>query len=150
MGAAPDRGQGGFTLVEMLVAITILAFVALGIAGLFSHSITVNASGHDYAQLAAEARVALETLQALPFTDPQLAQTTSGGRTMAASDPGFEITYSVEDFRVDTWAEASAGSWDAPGAAGANLKRITLTVESTNRILEGRRLFTVSSLKIPG
>jgi prepilin-type N-terminal cleavage/methylation domain-containing protein len=61
-------GQGGFTLVEILVALVILSFVALGIAGLFSHAITVNASGHDYALLATEARFALESLQALPFT----------------------------------------------------------------------------------
>jgi prepilin-type N-terminal cleavage/methylation domain-containing protein len=148
MGARPHTGQGGFTLVEMLVAIAILAFVALAIAGLFSHSITVNASGQDYAQLAAEARIAIERLQALPFEDSLLQETTGG--TLPASDSGYQINYSVEDFHVDSWTEISSGSWDPPGAAGTNLKRITLTVESTNQILVGRRLFTVTSLKIPG
>jgi prepilin-type N-terminal cleavage/methylation domain-containing protein len=149
MDARPHTAQGGFTLVEMLVAIAILSFVALAIAGMFSHTIVVNASGHDYAELAVEARVAIERLQELPFTDPLLQQTT--GRTLPTSDSGFEINYSVEDFRVEDWLEIASGSWDAPDASeDTNLKRITLTVASTNQILTGRRLFTVTSLKIPG
>jgi hypothetical protein len=35
-------------------------------------------------------------------------------------------------------------------AADANLKRITMTVSSTNQILQGRRVLTVTSLKVPG
>ena len=64
-GATADRSQQGFTLIEMLVAIMILSFVALGIAGLFSHAVINNASGYDYAQLATEARFAMEELQGL-------------------------------------------------------------------------------------
>ena len=60
----------GFTLVEILIMMVILSFVALGIAGLFSHAMIMNASGHDYALLSSEARLALEALQALPFDDP--------------------------------------------------------------------------------
>jgi prepilin-type N-terminal cleavage/methylation domain-containing protein len=143
-------GQGGFTLVEILVALVILSFVALGIAGLFSHAITVNASGHDYALLATEARFALESLQALPFTHEDLAETTDP-RSWTPADPGFLVRFTVQDFYVDNWTTVAAGNWAAPTAElGANLKRITLTVESTNQILEGRRIFTVSSLKIPG
>lgn len=153
MGAKSPAGrpaQGGFTLVEILVALVILAFVALGIAGLFSHAITVNASGHDYALLATEARFALETLQALPFTDANLAETTSP-RSWTPANPDFQIRFTVEDFYIDNWTNVAAGNWAAPTAElPANLKRITLTVESTNQILEGRRIFTVSSLKIPG
>jgi prepilin-type N-terminal cleavage/methylation domain-containing protein len=142
--------QGGFTLVEILVALVILSFVALGIAGLFSHAITVNASGHDYALLATEARFALESLQALPFTHDDLVETTDP-RSWTPVDPGFQVRFTVQDFYVDNWATIHSGNWAAPTAElGANLKRITLTVESTNQILEGRRIFTVSSLKIPG
>ena len=153
MGAKTPAGrpaQGGFTRVEILVALVILSFVALGIAGLFSHAITVNASGHDYALLATEARFALESLQALPFTDANLAATTAP-RPWTPASPDFQIRFTVEDFYIDNWTNVAAGNWAAPTAAlGANLKRITLTVESTNQILEGRRIFTVSSLKIPG
>jgi prepilin-type N-terminal cleavage/methylation domain-containing protein len=145
-------GEEGFTLVEILAALLILSFVALGIAGLFSHAIVTNASGHDYALLASQARFALEALQALPFDDAQLVDTAGAPAswTPVPADAGFTITYTVEDFRVENWTEA-AGTWDAvSNAADANLKRITMTVSSTNQILEGRRVLTVTSLKVPG
>lgn len=151
--AAIDRttvkNSDGFTLIEILVALVILSFVALGIAGLFTHSIKTNASGHDYALLATEARFALETLQALPFDHNDLLAAGSP-HTMAPISPNFTITYTIDDYRIDSWQQASAGNW-APAIAGdANLKRISMTVASTNQVLDGRRVFTVSSLKIPG
>lgn len=150
VAAVGTATQRGFTLIEILVALVILSFVALGIAGLFSHSIMVNASGHDYALLASEARFALESLQTLPFDHANLVETTSP-RTWTPVNPNFEIEFTVEDFYIDGWDNVSAGTWQAPsGSLNANLKRITMTVASTNRILEGRRIFTVSSLKIPG
>ena len=151
----------GFTLVEILVALAILAFVALGIAGLFTHSVRTNASGHDYALLATEARTALESLQALPFgveDDPAttdidesqhaLEETTSP-KPWPSVNPNFAITYTVEDFFVDDWSDLG-GTWPATGPTGPNLKRISVTVASTTQVLDGRRIFTVSSLKIPG
>ncbi len=143
------RNSDGFTLIEILVALVILSFVALGIAGLFTHAVKTNASGHDYALLATEARFALETLQALPFTHDDLAAA-GNPHTMPPVSPNFTITYTVDDYRIDSWQEATAGSWAAAAATDANLKRISMTVASTNQILEGRRVFTVSSLKIPG
>ena len=148
----------GFTLVEILIMMVILSFVALGIAGLFSHAMVVNASGHDYALLASEARLAIENLQALPFDDPNDASDpldSLGGatRNWQPLNPNFVITYTVEDFRIDDWTEARLGSeaWAAPaGGEQANLKRITMTVASTNEVLRGRRVLTVTSLKIPG
>lgn len=149
IGHSPAKNTAGFTLVEILVALVILSFVALGIAGLFSHAIKTNASGHDYALLATEARFALETLQSLPFTHDNLTAAGSP-HTMAPVNPDFTITYTVEDYSIDSWQEASAGGWTAVAPTDANLKRISMTVASTNQVLEGRRVFTVSSLKIPG
>ena len=151
------ENTGGFTLVEILIMIVILSFVALGIAGLFSHAMVTNASGHDYALLASEARFALEALQARPFGDATLLDTGSV-QTWPPINPNFLIEYTVEDFRVYKWTQAAAGSggWGAPtsgtGAATdtANLKRISMTVTSTNQALRGRRVLTVTSLKIPG
>jgi Tfp pilus assembly protein PilV len=150
--------SGGFTLVEILIMMVILSFVALGIAGLFSHAMIVNASGHDYALLSSEARLAIESLQARPFNDATLVETTGTPHSWDPVNRDFVIEYTVEDFRVDDWGDASTGSetWSAPTSGTgaitdhANLKRITMTVYSTNQVLHGRRVLTVTSLKIPG
>jgi prepilin-type N-terminal cleavage/methylation domain-containing protein len=143
-------GSGGFSLVEVLVALLILSFVALGIAGLFSHAMVSNASGHDYALLASEARFALEGLQALAFNDPALNDTEGTPATLAPQSPNFTISYTVEDFRILNWTEASSTWTTSSDPNQTNLKRISMTVASTNQILEGRRVLTVTSLKVPG
>jgi len=155
--ARTHENTEGFTLVEILIMMVILSFVALGIAGLFSHAMITNASGHDYALLASEARFALEALQARPFEDTALLDT-GATQIWQPINPNFLIEYTVEDFRVDNWTQADDGSmgWSVPttgtGAVtdNANLKRITMTVISTNQVLRGRRVLTVTSLKIPG
>ena len=149
-GTPSSVSQQGFSLVEVLVSLVILSFVALGIAGLFSHAMIVNASGHDYAVLASEARFALEGVQALAWNDAALVATGGVPRSWEPNSRNFTITYTVNDYYVENWTEAS-GAWSAPaGGEVANLKRITMTVASTNQMLRGERMFTVTSLKIPG
>ena len=155
MGGRPheQRHAEGFTLIEILIMMVILSFVALGIAGLFSHAMVVNASGHDYALLASEARFALEALQARTFEDPALVDTGGTPATWTPINQNFVITYTVEDFVVNGWADfgASGSGWTAAtGGEVPNCKRITMTVSSTNQVLRGRRVLTVTSLKIPG
>lgn len=149
------RNDGGFTLVEVLMALLILAIVALGVAGMFSHAMVVNASGYDYAQLASEARFVLEELRARPFTDPTLDATT--GRTWIPqnavySNRDFTATYSVTEYSITNWTDLSSATWPGPagGAGTGNVKRITVRVRSTSQNLQGRREIVVSALKANG
>jgi prepilin-type N-terminal cleavage/methylation domain-containing protein len=143
------HAPSGFSLVEVLVALTILAFVALAIAMLFTRSMSLNASGYDYAQLAAQARQVMEELSGLPYAHPRLAATGTGPHRLARGH--FELRYTVTEYRVGSWAEVSAdadASWPTAPAGTGNLKRITLVVRSmaeTGRI--GRREVTLSALK---
>ena len=143
--------QRGFSLLELLVALLILAFVALGIASLFSHAQLTNASGYDYALLSSEARRALEDLLATPFNDAALIDTAGTPRQLTTARRGFDIQYTVQDFQVLTWNQLTTPPWPVPTtAAETNLKQITLRVSSTTRILTGRREFVVSAIKIAG
>ncbi len=144
------RGQGGFSLVEVLIALAILGVVVLGIVGLFTHSVMVNASGYDYAKLASVARQVLEDIQSRPFTDPLLVATTGAEWTLGVPD-GMEVRYAVEDYRVLNWTQVqNTAAWPVPaGGQLPNLKKITLRVRSRKARLLGRREFVTTALKVP-
>jgi prepilin-type N-terminal cleavage/methylation domain-containing protein len=146
-------GDNGFTLIEVLMALLILAIVSLGVAGMFSHAMVVNASGYDYAQLASQARFVLEELRARPFTDPTLAPTAERTwipQNAVYSNRDFTASYSVVEFSISNWTDLG-GAWPGPTTPGnGNVKRITVRVRSTSQNLQGRRELVVSALKANG
>ena len=146
------RSDDGFTLIEVLMALLILAIVALGVAGMFSHAMVVNATGYDYARLASEARFVLEELRARPFNDPTLVATTGTAwipQGAAYSNRNFTATYAITDFSINSWNDL--GVWTAPaGGIPGNVKRITIRLRSTAQNLQGRRELVVSALKVEG
>jgi len=146
------RSDRGFTLIEVLVALLILAIVALGVAGMFSHAMVVNASGYDYARLSSQARFVLEELRARPFNDATLVETTGTAwvpQSGAYSNRNFTATYAITDFAISNWADL--GAWSVPtGLAPGNVKRITVRIRSTAMNLQGRRELVVSALKVAG
>jgi len=151
-----ESGQAGFSLIEILVALGILAIIVLGIVGLFTHSMAVNASGFDYAKLASVGRRVLENMQSRNFLDPALTATNSATWTDGVPD-GMQVTYSIQDFAITNWSQVqwTPGSGNPPawpaagGGVAANIKRITIRVRSTRSSIRGRREFVVSSLKVP-
>ena len=160
----PNRHERGMSLLEVLIALVILAFVALGIASLFSHAQLTNASGYSYAVLASEARRALEAMQATPFTDNALLDTAGTPRLWPGAARGYTIRYTVDDFGIDNWtsicnftgtvpgAPVDPLNWPAPGATTSGetrLKRISIRVSANSRFLAGRREFVASTLRIP-
>lgn len=67
------RGSEGVTLVELLIALALLAFILLGIAPLFIASVKSNYSANEYTSVHNLSRDRLEQLMNLPFNDAQLA-----------------------------------------------------------------------------
>jgi prepilin-type N-terminal cleavage/methylation domain-containing protein len=149
--------DAGFSLIEVLVAVAILGFIALGIAGLFSQSVLTNASGYDYAQLASEGRRALETLKSLPYNDAALNPTGGTPVDLTTRLAGyqlprlFEIELSVDEFDVDAGDDlADMTGWTVAATANTgNIKRVTVRVESTKGLI-GRRQFVSTALLVRG
>jgi prepilin-type N-terminal cleavage/methylation domain-containing protein len=67
------RRPEGFTLVEVLVSMALMALTMLAIAPLFASSMKSNATGEDFSVLNALAKQQLEQVLQYAYSDPRLA-----------------------------------------------------------------------------
>ena len=67
------KGDTGFTLIEVLIAMVIFSIGILGVAALQSGSIRGNTSARGATDIAVIATDRLEMLRSLPYNDPALA-----------------------------------------------------------------------------
>ena len=67
------KGNTGFTLIEVLIAMVIFSIGILGVAALQSGSIRGNTSARGVTDIALIATDRLEMLRSLPYNDPALA-----------------------------------------------------------------------------
>ena len=146
--------ERGMSLVEVLVALVILAMVTLSIIGLFSQSMMLNASGMDYTTVNNLARDKLEELLSLPFADARLAVTAQTG-TAYPNDLGtgsaFVRTYTVREMRLQKQSNANADLSTPVNPGLGNLKEITVTVARASTLFGiGRREIQVRGFKVDG
>ena len=114
---------GGFTLIEVLIAISVLTIGLLAIGSVQISSIRGNSTGKMTSQAASFAADQMERLLALNYTDPQL----NTGNYQRQ-----EGSYSID--------------WTVANAATANTILITVTVTSTNPAMQGKDV-TLNALK---
>lgn len=141
---APDAGQAGFSLVELLVALVILAFVALSVFGALDYGMTLNGSSRDYTTVNNLAKSRLEQIVALPFNAAALTPGTT--YTEVTEDGLFNIDYVVREHTIGgtTTLPEQAFAIDTPGTG--NVKVITLTA-SARGMAPGIRSVTVEAVK---
>lgn len=147
------RTETGFTLLEVLVTLMVIALALLGTAGLQAYAMKVSQSG----QLRTEAVILgadlLERIEAnneaaiagnyaadpLPTAAPTNCYTT-------ACTPAELATYDLVQFRNRLEAALpSSSATVAVAAAGADLWTYTVQVDWTERITRGSRTTTTSS-----
>lgn len=86
--------QGGFTLLEVLVAVSILAFGILAVGSMQVASITTNGYAHRVTEASVLARDQLERLMVLPYADAGL---TAGAHQDTNPPDGYTITWLITD-----------------------------------------------------
>jgi len=107
------KRQGGFTLIEVLIALTIFAVGLLAIAAMQTSAIKMNSTAGNLTELSALGMDRLEKLIALPYTSNQLNPANS-----PFTDTTAPAHYSV--------------TWTVANGAAANTIVITLKVQHGN------------------
>jgi Tfp pilus assembly protein PilV len=99
-------GEGGFSLIEAVIALLLMMIVALGSASLFSFSIYNNSGGSDRATSLAIAQEALEVLRSAQFnattTDASLAGGTTVQPDVVRDGRTFSVTRTIDDLPSST------------------------------------------------
>lgn len=91
------RNPGGFTILEVLIAMAIFAVGILGVAKMQLSAVSGNSSARGMTEAATVGQQQIERLMALPYDDPLLADTNVDG------DAGLdEITAPDNSTVVDT------------------------------------------------
>jgi type II secretory pathway pseudopilin PulG len=160
--AAPQRtAESGLTIIEVPIALALLAFGLLAMAPMFTGAVRTNASAFNLTNANTLCREKMEELIGFPSTDSRLAVTTgssktygndlpawykpaSGATSTATSSPGvgwfrfpYTRTYAVEQYREDLTTPVVA-----PGAYAVKL--VTVTVRPTSGPFPGLRQTTQS------
>lgn len=158
----PHRTERGLTLIEVLLAATILALALLALAPMFTNAVRSNASAMQLTSANTLAREKLEELSGYPRSNPRLAVANgassatfgndlpnwynprTGAVSVAVSSPGvgwyaypYTRTYSVEQFDGDLTTRVNA---PAPYV----VKLVTVTVQPTRGPFPGLRRTTQS------
>jgi prepilin-type N-terminal cleavage/methylation domain-containing protein len=91
-------GEGGMTMLEVMIALVILAVGLLAVSGMQIMSIKGTGSGYKFTRAAALADQGIVNLASLSFSDPQLDPTTFP--LPDYTDPYTNVVYSLR-YRVD-------------------------------------------------
>lgn len=152
-----NRREGGMTLIELLVAMAILAVVILSVIGLFTQSITLNASGMDYTRINDLARDRVEELVGLPFDDPALLVPEGSDSLVIPDDlqtggptPLFTRVCEIRQVQLLKTGDVDAELATPVGASESNLKVMTVTVASGRSFLSGQRVLRFTALRADG
>jgi prepilin-type N-terminal cleavage/methylation domain-containing protein len=108
------RGQRGMTLIEVLVALSILAIAILALAPLFTMSVRSNASAQQLTNANTLAREKLEELSGYPRNDPRLtiADGSNAAAPVGVTIAGTTLIDTLNTFVVNDlplWYQPSTG-----------------------------------------
>ena len=87
--------EAGFTLLEVMIAITILTVGLLAVAGMQTAAIRGNDNAYRVTESTTWAQDRLELLVALPFNDARLTIGTGKADPLPSAPAGYTITYDV-------------------------------------------------------
>lgn len=144
------RGQHGFTLVELMITLTVLGVGVLGVTRVFLSSMKVTAQGNDRSRAVAVATREIESMQAVPYDQLGFSPLQAGflgsfegAVTVETANPLVEPAGTIQvdgrRFGIErhiVWADAAGTGTSAGNLYSHAYKRASVVVswtdESTN------------------
>ena len=155
--ASMAASERGFTLLEAAIALVILMVIGLGVASLFTYSISANSRADDRELAMAIAQKRMEWLRTIPFTaltrgvaysypDGGLAPTATAGVTETVTNAGRSYTV------ITTISDLNFVPTGNPDAGAATRKRIQISVTpvKSTTAFETVTVYTERSTQVPG
>jgi type IV pilus assembly protein PilV len=99
------HNPGGFTILEVLIAMAIFAIGILGVAKMQLSAVSGNSSARGMTEAAAVGQQQIEQLMALPYDDPLLSDTNGNGTGQDADNDG--VDDSGNNFGLDDFGAAA-------------------------------------------
>ena len=140
-----SRAERGVSLVETLVALLILSFVAVSTLAMFGQGMRLNASGADYTAITNVAKDKSEELLNLNYANAILAPDQTF--TEISNQPRV-AEHSLVQGTIDPATVFGASPMVSTSAGSGNLKVVSVTVNSQGTYAFGQRTVTVQSIKI--
>ncbi len=108
------KAQQGFTLLEVIIAISILAVGLLAVAAMQTSALKATAGAYKTTEATKWAQDRMELLLSLPYGDSLLSE---GSHTVTSPPPGYTITWSVveDDPVANTKNVTVTVSWNEKG-----------------------------------
>lgn len=120
------KKQDGFTLIEVLIAVTIFAVGLLAIAALQTSAIRMNSTGGRLTELSTLGIDRLENLMSLPYASPWLEP---AGNPPNLDSAGFTHQINTADGYLLSWNIVD-------NSPTTNTKRITMTLTGKGKTLQ--------------
>ena len=95
--AGKDRAEGGFTLIEVMIALGILAFGILAIASMQSTSLSGTSKAQNVTGASTVGQDMIEILMGLPYNDPDLASGTHTPQTVTIGNYTYNVGWTVSN-----------------------------------------------------
>ncbi|HDR15353.1 MAG TPA: prepilin-type N-terminal cleavage/methylation domain-containing protein [Desulfobacteraceae bacterium] len=88
------KSQEGFTLLEVIIAISILAVGLLAVAAMQDSAMKATVEAYNTTERTIRAQDRMELLLSLPYKDSMLL---AGSHSDASAPPGYTITWNVDE-----------------------------------------------------